>query len=177
VPLPRVIIGGRLGTGSAIVYAYKGQKRGTPMAAYIVWSKYYSVNASWLDAEHRQVIDLINRLYDAIQRDAEGHATKEVLERLIEYTHTHFQHEEEAMQEAGYPDIQVQKALHDQMRQKTLDLRTNLSLVAGRDVLRFLKDWWVNHIQGEDRKYAPYMAHAAGRETVAAADARALGSQ
>jgi hemerythrin len=43
------------------------------------------------------------------------------------------------------------------MRQKTLDLHDNTDLVTGHDLLAFLKDWWLGHIQSEDKKYAPYV--------------------
>ena len=63
------------------------------------------------------------------------------------------------MQEAGYPEAEFEahKALHDAMRQRTIGLRTHLTLVTARDVLVFLKDWWLDHIQGEDKKYAVYL--------------------
>jgi hemerythrin len=30
--------------------------------------------------------------------------------------------------------------------------------MTGRDLLVFLKEWWCNHIQEQDKKYAPYMS-------------------
>jgi hemerythrin len=30
-----------------------------------------------------------------------------------------------------------------------------VGLIASQDLLFFLKQWWLNHIQGEDKKYAP----------------------
>jgi hemerythrin len=35
--------------------------------------------------------------------------------------------------------------------------------VTARDVLVFLKDWWLGHIQGEDKKYAPYLQAVAAK--------------
>ena len=138
----------------------KQEKQGDfHMAAYIVWKDFYSVNDPSLDAQHRQIIESINELYDAWESPEAAAATKRVLERLVQYTHTHFDHEEKVMREVGYPEseFEAHKALHDAMRQRTIGLRTNLTLVTARDVLVFLKDWWLNHIQGEDKKYAGYM--------------------
>jgi hemerythrin len=36
-------------------------------------------------------------------------------------------------------------------------LSQNLNLVTARDMLVLLKDWWLEHIQGEDKKYSPYL--------------------
>ena len=48
--------------------------------------------------------------------------------------------------------------MHDKMRQRTIGLRDNAGLVTGRDLLVFLKEWWCNHIQEQDKKYAPYVS-------------------
>jgi hemerythrin-like metal-binding protein len=129
------------------------------MAAYIVWKNFYSVNEPSLDAQHRQVIESINDLYDAWENPEATATTKRVLDRLVEYTQTHFDHEEKIMREAGFPEweFDAHKAQHDAMRQRTIGLRTHLTLVTARDVLVFLKDWWLDHIQGEDKKYAGYV--------------------
>jgi len=124
------------------------------MAAYIVWKDYYSVNDPSLDAEHRQIIEGINEMYNALESPAPDVATKRVLDRLVRYTHTHFDHEEKVLKEVGYWDFEAHKALHDAMRQRTIGLRTHLTLVTARDLLVFLKDWWMDHIQVEDKKYA-----------------------
>jgi hemerythrin len=127
------------------------------MAAYIVWKDFYSVNDPSLDAEHRQIIESINEMYNALEDPAATAATKRVLDRLVRYTQAHFDHEEKIMQEVDYLDFDAHKSLHDTMRQRTIGLRTHLTLVTARDVLVFLKDWWLEHIQGEDKKYAVYL--------------------
>jgi hypothetical protein len=45
-------------------------------------------------------------------------------------------------------------------------LRDNANLMTGRDLLIFLKEWWANHIQDQDKKYAPYL-NAFGVTTIA----------
>jgi hemerythrin-like metal-binding protein len=127
------------------------------MAEFITWKPYYSVNDPELDAEHRQIIECINQLYQHAQSMMAGAVTRQVLDRLVQYTRTHFEHEEERLQEIGFANFGAHKALHDQMRQRTAGLRANLSLVTFRDVLSFLKEWWVDHIQGEDRQYAGHL--------------------
>lgn len=133
------------------------------MPADIAWKDYYSVNDPQLDAEHKQIIKLINELFAAMRQHKEDHAAKEVLERLIQYTLTHFKHEEAILERVGYPDVEAHKALHARLRQQTIDLRENLSLVTGSDVLYFLKQWWLGHIQGEDKKYSGYLSVPAAR--------------
>ena len=116
-----------------------------------------------LDSEHKQIIENINELYVTMNSPMDSVAKKRVLERLVQYTQTHFEHEETINREVDYPDLAAHKALHDEMRRKTIGLCTHLTLVTARDVLVSLKDWWLDHIQGEDKKYASYMEPSAAR--------------
>jgi hemerythrin len=43
------------------------------------------------------------------------------------------------------------------MRRETIAWRENADIVTGRDLLVFLKEWWSNHIQAEDKQYASYL--------------------
>ena len=56
-----------------------------------------------------------------------------------------------------YPDLAEHKALHVQLRKRTSDFRASIHLITARDVLAFMKSWWLGHILGQDKLYAPYM--------------------
>ena len=133
------------------------------MAVYITWKDYYSVNDPLLDAEHKQIIECINELYSALKNPTQGELIKRVLDTLVQYTETHFKHEEERLKEADFPNFEAHKALHDEMKRLTIGLRTHLTLVTAHDVLVFLKDWWLEHIQGEDKLYSSYMTSLAAK--------------
>ncbi len=127
------------------------------MATYIQWKDCYSVGDTAMDAEHRQIINNVNELYEAMQGPYDAAVTRQILDRMANYVRNHFDHEEKLLSDANYPDLAFQKAQHDHMRRKVMSLRENLSLVTARDILVFLKDWWVEHIQQEDKKYAAYV--------------------
>ena len=127
------------------------------------WKDYYSVGDESLDAQHRQIIGMINEVWAAVQKGGDRRAVTSVLDRLVLYTLAHFKHEERIMLECEYPEVVQHKALHDTIRRKTLALRDNASLLTSRDVLQFLKEWWIDHIQGEDKKYAPYLELSGSR--------------
>jgi hemerythrin len=129
----------------------------TTMIPYVTWNDYYSVGDPLLDAQHKQIIGIINELYDAMQKGKDRVALKPIADRLLQYTLAHFTHEEQVMQEHEYPDRVQHTALHDKIRQRTRDLQEHAHLVTGHDMLRFLKEWWVGHIQGLDKKYTPYL--------------------
>jgi hemerythrin len=126
-------------------------------ATFITWKEFYSVGCQELDDQHQQVLGIINDLYGALQGGREREEIKGLLDRLVQYTEGHFQREEELMEERGYPDAAQHRTVHEQMTQKTVDLRKRFGAVRGQDLLVFLKEWWVNHICGADKQYSPYM--------------------
>jgi hemerythrin-like metal-binding protein len=144
------------------------------MAKYITWKDYYSVGEDSLDAQHQQIIGMINDLYVAMETRTAHVERQKLLDLLVQYTMTHFQHEEEVMQACKYPDFTNHKAEHDKMRRRTLAFRTNLSLVTAHDLLSFLKEWWTTHIQSEDRCYSPYLSVATRQGASTAAPTQAV---
>jgi len=128
------------------------------MANYIVWKSFYSVGDPTLDAQHKQIIAIVSDLYTAIEEGRDRDVLKPLLDRLSRYVVAHFKYEEQIMEEHGYPGLAQHKALHDRLRRRTTDLRTHVSLVTGPDLLHFLKEWWIEHIQHQDKQYTPYLA-------------------
>jgi len=62
------------------------------------------------------------------------------------------------MERAGYPDIEDHKALHKELIKKTADISRESVYLKDPDMaLKFLRQWWLGHINVEDKKYAPYV--------------------
>ena len=145
------------------------------MPKYVTWKDYYSVGEDSLDAQHKQIISMINDLYVAMETGKENAERERLLDQMVKYTMSHFQREEQIMQACGYPDLENHKEEHDKMRRRTLALRTNLKLVTAHDLLSFLKEWFIKHIQAEDKCYVPYVSVAARQKTSTAAPTQAVG--
>ncbi len=129
-------------------------------AQFIVWNDNYSVGNRELDDHHKAIVSIINDLYVAIQEKSARARLNEILDRLSEYTESHFRREEELMDKLQYPGTPHQKSLHTQMVQKTNSLRKSSACLkdeVARDALSFLKDWWLHHIVALDSQYKPYM--------------------
>jgi hemerythrin-like metal-binding protein len=138
------------------------------MAQLIAWNTAYSVGNDSLDKQHRQILEMINDLFSAIKQGNDRDAVEPLLRRMIQYVETHFADEERFMQEYGYPEFAYHKGLHDRLRRRTADLRAQADFVVGEDLLRFLKNWWLEHIQEEDQQYTPYARAAAVGQASAA---------
>ena len=57
------------------------------------WSESMSVGESRLDADHKALIRLINRLHESLEAGVEPAALGEVFDSLINYTRFHFTRE------------------------------------------------------------------------------------
>ncbi len=76
------------------------------------WSESMSVGESRLDADHKALIRLINRLHDSLEAGAEFAALGEVFDSLINYINFHFTREEKVMQACGYPHAEAHEEEH-----------------------------------------------------------------
>jgi hemerythrin-like metal-binding protein len=127
---------------------------------FIVWNDSVSVGIAEIDAQHRQILDTINELYNMFNDGTPKSKLLIILTRLKDYTKTHFAAEEALMEKSNYPDIENHKALHHKMSAKTMlfDSRSvgNANSLS-HEVFNFLKDWWIAHIRGMDTRYVPYI--------------------
>ena len=124
------------------------------------WGPQFELGVMKIDAQHRQLVELVNRMYDAMTMGQGRQAVNGVLDELITYTVMHFKTEEELMDRHGYSEAADHKAKHAAMTKKVLALKKEAdaghSAVISTTVANFLKDWLEKHISGTDRKYAEF---------------------
>jgi hemerythrin len=127
---------------------------------FIVWKEEYSVGHKKLDNQHKTILNVINRLYKNIQKDIASEEIKNILWELTQYAKNHLVYEEEIMREIGFPDLTVHKKFHQSYIDNTDNLvrkfRASDPDIAF-ETMKFLKNWWVEHIVSMDKKYAPYI--------------------
>lgn len=127
---------------------------------FITWDEKYSVGVRELDAQHKQLVQILSDLYDAMQAQKTNDVLGRILTQLVNYTKNHFATEEKLMAQCGYPDLAAQKREHEAFTKKVVDFkesfdsgRTSLSV----SLTSFVKDWLFSHIGGTDKKYGPFM--------------------
>ena len=124
---------------------------------FFKWSSDYSVNIKTIDDQHRELVNILNRLFVAVSKQ-EGHkAIAGILDALTSYTQTHFALEERLMRQAKYKDIDAHMEEHKKLLER-LDRLRNRHMLEEKpiyfEMLSFLKRWLKEHIQGVDRKYS-----------------------
>ena len=125
---------------------------------YIVWAERNQLGIPIIDEQHRGIVSTINSFHYFIQEGRGDEILEPTLATLENYTKIHFATEEDLMQRAGFPDLDKHKALHRTLMKRTTDIsRESIYLKDPDMALKFLKEWWLGHINVEDRKYSPYV--------------------
>mgnify|MGYP000974728668 CR=1 FL=1 len=132
---------------------------GNGKKAFIEWSDTLSVGDPVLDQQHQKLVEMINTLHHVMATQSTKNQLKDLLDSLVAYTQKHFSYEEERMQSAHYPHLARHQALHAELLKQAGVLydkfkhgkRINVEL------MKFLKDWLINHIQKSDKQYTPYL--------------------
>lgn len=127
----------------------------------MTWNDRLSVGVAALDADHKKLVDMMNELYDSIQAGKGKDAVGKTLDGLISYASVHFAREEKFFAQTSYPSATAHKKEHADLTQQVLDVqkkyKAGASSVLSLEVMNFLKNWLLNHIQGSDKKYAPHL--------------------
>ncbi|WP_162532176.1 bacteriohemerythrin [Candidatus Scalindua japonica] len=122
----------------------------------IEWNDKYSVNISLIDEQHKKLFEIINK---AIIAKKHGRTTKDVLEildEMTEYALEHFELEERYMKEFNFTGYKTHRNEHIDFTNNSLDYKNRV--VGGdseiiNEILEYLKQWLVKHIQVTDKKY------------------------
>lgn len=63
------------------------------------------------------------------------------------------------MRESGYPGYDEQKRAHEALVNKVMEAQTNYraGTALSQEVMGFLINWLVNHIQGMDKRYGAHL--------------------
>jgi hemerythrin-like metal-binding protein len=106
----------------------------------IEWNDKYNVNISLIDKQHK------------------NHKEKilEILNEMTVYALKHFTTEESYMIKFNYPEYQYHKEEHMDFSMKTLSYQAKVldgDRHIANEILEYLKQWMIKHIQVTDRKY------------------------
>lgn len=125
----------------------------------IIWDEGFSVGVSEMDRQHRRIIDIINSLIEKQDIGVDSEIISDTLIMMLEYANEHFRREEQYMLESGYPDYSRQRREHNEFRKRTaffsIDTIRHKTAIP-KEVLAYLKEWWVNHILNADMKYKTF---------------------
>jgi hemerythrin len=123
------------------------------------WSEQLEVGVEKFDNQHKKLVDLLNEFYAAMQEKKDKEILIKIVRSLIDYTIVHFQDEEKVLIINKYPDYAAHKREHENLKMEVNSFmkKYRKNDMTSSDLLNFLKDWIVNHLQVSDKKYKPYI--------------------
>lgn len=127
------------------------------------WSDDYSVNIPAIDEQHKVLVGLVNQLHVAIIEHRGTAAAREVLERLSDYTHSHFQLEERLMVVSHYPELEAHRQQHKYLIDQLQNLQDRLhheNKPIAFELLYVLKQWLAQHIGDSDKRFGAHFVKA-----------------
>lgn len=125
-----------------------------------VWDDSYSLGIEAIDEQHKRLVYMLQDMEAAMNAGRGGNLTLDVINRMREYAAEHFADEEALLEQHGYPNLPTHLAEHNVFRSRVEELSHALpesDQKKSREVLNFLFQWLVEHIQGTDRAYAAYL--------------------
>ncbi len=123
---------------------------------YVKWNNKYCVGISIIDEQHKKLFGFLNKTIDAKEHSDNKEELKEVLEEMTQYALEHFETEEAYMREFNYPECRYHSEEHYRFFNKTIayfDRVVNGDYHISNELIEYLKQWLVNHIQVCDRQY------------------------
>ncbi len=123
-----------------------------------VWNEDYMIKVPSIDAQHQRLVEMLNDLHDAMAEGKGNAHLSEILRGLVSYTAEHFAHEEELFAQLEFPLAAAHIREHEKLKEQVVAFQKKFDAgeaMINMALMRFLKDWLINHILGSDKKYAP----------------------
>lgn len=121
----------------------------------IEWKDEYSVGVPDVDAEHRDLIELINTLYESMQARDGGSDVMEFLGEIYARIASHFALEELIMRRHEYDEYREHKRDHEQLLEEIRDIMDDYEagkLLNDEDLARRLDRWFSEHFRTRDAR-------------------------
>ncbi len=127
---------------------------------YLEWSDKLNVGIQQIDSQHRELVDILNEMYESVHDNQELSVVCELGERLMRCAILHFEAEDELMLQHNYPVYQEHCIKHAELTREIQTLVNQLrqgKTGSTMHVMRFLRDWLSVHIIYEDKKVGSFL--------------------
>jgi hemerythrin-like metal-binding protein/diguanylate cyclase (GGDEF)-like protein len=156
------LVEARRGGPGRFAFVTQGRPANPGLPSYVQWSTRYEVGVDVLDGQHRELLEQINRLGDALRSGQDFDLLVETLKELVRYTEHHFGTEERLMDELGARS-ERHRAEHRRLLDSLMRFTLRLDADGVMQSAAFLQDWLYRHIDEVDRPFAAFLRkHGAG---------------
>jgi hemerythrin len=128
----------------------------------IEWDNKLSTGIKSIDSEHKMLIERLNSVVEAIEKNQGEGTIAKTLDFLLDYTNYHFSNEEKFISGHGYPGLELQQKQHkefkDSLNQIILDFQQD---GADKEISMQIHDllfvWLKKHITEIDHQLMQYV--------------------
>lgn len=131
-------------------------------APVIEWSERYAVGIRAIDGQHREMLELVNRLIEGLHAGREQGELVETLRQLVRATEHNIATEEQLMREYGL-EPERHRAEHHRLLESVRSFHRRLEPGAIAENSRFLREWLIGHIEQDDRPFAAQLRERGAR--------------
>ena len=118
---------------------------------HLTWNEsLHGVGIAAIDEQHREIIERVNLIADAVDQGNRHEAVQEMMDDLVLFACGHFALEERLMTEYGFPGLEEHVEEHIALRTPN---PTKAALVSA-----FITDWAEQHILEADQEVADFLA-------------------
>ncbi len=121
----------------------------------LVWSEEYSVNVAEIDAQHKTLLEHVNKLHAGVTAKIDKEALRQLVLDLVEYARFHFASEEQLMKEHALEFADIHHRDHELLLRhlehivQAVSRGKHPAFYSEYDVSN---DWFLAHILGFDKK-------------------------
>lgn len=125
------------------------------------WNDELSVFVGEIDDQHKKCVEMVNELYDSMRQESSAETLLKIVDDMKNYTEFHFTTEEKFMDQYEFSGLQEHKQEHKEFIEKVVQVEQDCS--SGKssldmEVLNFLSNWLVTHINDTDKKMGEFLA-------------------
>jgi len=130
---------------------------------YTTWTPALETGHAVIDEQHKHLFAAVNDLFEALKSGKGGKEVEQTLSFLVDYTHEHFNDEEELQQKYDYPEHLAHKQFHEEFKETAQKFASKLLFRSSpteefvSDVCHTIGRWVFDHIKAEDFKMTTYI--------------------
>lgn len=126
----------------------------------IKWLSTYKIGVKKIDEQHQDLFTLVYQLEDGLKQGWNTTKIRELFDLLVEHVIIHFADEEGYMAKFHYPERMAHVVEHRELIRQVEEVENQWNqgkLVVTPELLDYLNQWLVNHIQGPDHQLGLFL--------------------
>ena len=130
--------------------------------AYFEWADDMVIDNGVIDADHQQLVTLVNQLHTATSEGQGQEIVDHVLHEVLTYTLEHLRREESLMASVNFPHLAGHKVGHQKFIEHLDSLRAKYeagSMTVASQLSTVLRDWLSLHIRRDDKALRKFLKH------------------